>query len=124
VTQRSRSEPPAAETMLPLKSVETLMMTMLAAGERHGYGIRQDILDHSGGRIELEAGNLYRNIRRLESAGLIEASSQRHNPGDDERRIYYRLTPFGRRVLTAEILRLRELVELAESRRIIGPARA
>jgi DNA-binding PadR family transcriptional regulator len=121
---RSRNEVPAPETMLPLKSVETLMMTMLADGERHGYGIRQDILEHSGGRIELEAGNLYRNIRRLESAGLIEASSQHHDPGDDERRIYYRLTPFGRRVLTAEMLRLRELVQLAETQRIIGPVRA
>ena len=124
MTPRSKRDVPAAETMLPLKSVETLMMTMLAGGERHGYGIRQDILEHSGGRIELEAGNLYRNIRRLESAGLIEASSQRHDPRDDERRIYYRLTPFGRRVLTAELLRLRELVQLAEAQRIIGPVRA
>ena len=123
MTPRSKREP-APETMLPLKSVETLMMTMLAGGERHGYGIRQDILQHSGGRIELEAGNLYRSIRRLESAGLIEASSQRHDPDDDERRIYYRLTPFGRRVLNAELLRLRELLDLAESQRIIGPARA
>ena len=122
MTPRSKNDV-APDTMLPLKSVETLMMTMLAAGERHGYGIRQDILEHSGGRIELEAGNLYRNIRRLESAGLIEASSQRHDPGDDERRIYYRLTPFGRRVLTAEMLRLRELVQLAEARRIISAAR-
>jgi len=124
VTPRSQREAPAPETLLPLKSVETLMMTMLAGGERHGYGIRQDILEHSGGRIELEAGNLYRNIRRLESVGLIEASSQRHDPGDDERRIYYRLTPFGRRVLTSELLRLRELVQLAETQRIIGPVRA
>jgi len=109
--------------MLPLKPVETLMLTMLAGGERHGYGIRQDILEHSGGQIELEAGNLYRHIRRLESAGLIEAASQRHDPGGDERRIYYRLTSFGRRVLTAELLRLRELVQLAETQRIIRPAR-
>ncbi len=124
MTPKSRRSEPPAEAMLPLRSVETLMMTMLAGGERHGYGIRQDILEHSGGRIELEAGNLYRNIRRLESAGLIEASSQRHHPGDDERRIYYRLTPFGRRVLSAEMLRLRELVQLAETQQIIGPVRA
>ena len=126
MTPRTKSEGqgPAPETLLPLKSVETLMMTMLAGGERHGYGIRQDILEHSGGQIELEAGTLYRHVRRLESAGLIEASSQRHDAGDDERRIYYRLTPFGRRVLTAEMLRLRALVRLAESRRVITPARA
>jgi len=112
------------EPMLPLKPVETLILTMLAAGERHGYGIRQDILDHTDGHIELEAGTLYRNIRRLESDRLIEASSRRPDPADDERRIYYSLTPFGRRVLTAEMLRLRKLVRLAEAQRIISPARA
>ena len=85
--------------------------------------IRQDILEHSGGKIELEAGTLYRHVRQLESTGLIEAASQRHDSGDDERRIYYRLTPFGRRVLAAEMLRLRALVRLAESHRIIASAR-
>ena len=119
---RSRNEAPSPqpETLLPLKSVETLMMTMLAGGERHGYGIRQDILEHSGGRIELEAGNLYRNIRRLESLGLIEASSQRHDPGDDERRIYYELTGRGRAALEAELKRYRGVVAVAEGRLSYG----
>jgi len=124
MTKRARNQLPAVDTMLPLKSVETAMMTMLAAGERHGYGIRRDVFEQSGGRIELEAGTLYRHIRRLESAGLIEASSQRRDADDDERRIYYRLTPFGRRVLAAEMLRLRDLVRFAEARRIITPTRA
>jgi DNA-binding PadR family transcriptional regulator len=124
MTPRGRKALPAIETMLPLKPVETLMMTMLAAGDRHGYGIRQDILEHTGGTIEMEAGTLYRHIRRLESAELIEASSQRHDAADDERRIYYRLTAFGRQVLAAEMLRLRDLVRFAEAHRIITPARA
>jgi DNA-binding PadR family transcriptional regulator len=115
----------APEDLLPLRSIETLILTMLASGERHGYGIRQDIFDHSQGRIELEAGSLYRYIRRLESDELIEAvRPARAAPQDDPRRIYYVLTPFGRRVLAAEMLRLRALVRLAESRRIIGAARA
>jgi DNA-binding PadR family transcriptional regulator len=97
---------------------------MLAGGERHGYGIRQDVLEHSRGRIELEAGNLYRHIRRLEAEALIEASASRRAANDDERRIYYRLTPLGRKVLAAEMLRLRELVQLAESHRVIAPVRA
>ena len=50
----ARSEP-SFESSLLLKPVETLILTMLTAGERHGYGIRKDILDHSEGRIELEA---------------------------------------------------------------------
>src|SRR5215471_10439513 len=111
----ARSEP-SFEPSLPLKPVETLILTMLTAGDRHGYGIRQDILDHSEGRIELEAGGLYRSIRRLESDGLIEAGSTRRAAGEDPRRIHYRLTTAGRRVLAAEMLRLRELVRLAEAR--------
>jgi DNA-binding PadR family transcriptional regulator len=42
---------------------DVLVLTMLVVGERHGNGIRQDILDHSRGRIELEAGSMYRHIR-------------------------------------------------------------
>jgi PadR family transcriptional regulator len=118
----ARSEP-SFESSLPLKPVETLILTMLTAGERHGYGIRQDILDHSEGRIELEAGGLYRYIRRLESDGLIEPASTRRSASEDQRRIHYRLTTAGRRVLAAEMLRMRELVRIAESRRIISPAR-
>ena len=107
------------DELLPLKPIETLVLTMLAGGDRHGYAIRQDILDHTGGKIELEAGNLYRYIRRLEEDGLIEPSSRRPAAGEDPRRVYYRMTPFGRRVLAAEMLRLRDLVAFAASRSII-----
>lgn len=111
------------DDLLPLKPVDTLILSMLTAGERHGYGIRQDVLEHTHGRIELEAGSLYRSIRRLEGDRLLEASAARRADAD-ERRIYYRLSPFGRRVLAAEMLRLRELVRLAEERRVIAPAHA
>jgi len=114
--------PATPESHLPLRPVELLLLTMLSAGDRHGYGLRQDILDHTGGKIELEAGTLYRHIRRLEEARLVAEAAAR--PDEDERRIYYRLTPFGRKVLAAEMLRLRSLVRLAESRRIISPARS
>lgn len=116
---------PSVDELLPLRPLELLVLTMLTAGERHGYGIRQDILEHTQGHLALEAGNLYRHIRRLETDGLVEESERRPTPdADDERRRYYRLTAFGRRVLAAEMLRLRSLVRLAEERRIIAPARA
>jgi len=108
------------ETLIPLKPVEVLVLTMLSAGARHGYGIRQDIIKHTEGAIELEAGNLYRTIRRLETDGLVDESPGAATDGDDERRRYYRLTPFGRRVLAAELERLRALVRLGEERRIIS----
>jgi len=116
-----RPTPDDPEALLPLRPVELLLLTMLAAGDRHGYGLRQDIIDHTGGKLELEAGSLYRHIRRLEDARLLaEAGSPAQ---EDERRIYYRLTPFGRKVLAAEMLRLRALVRLAERHRVISPAR-
>jgi DNA-binding PadR family transcriptional regulator len=112
----------APESLLPLKPVELLVLTMLSAGDRHGYGIRQDIIEHTDGAIALEAGNLYRTIRRLELEGVVDESGRRPHVGDDdERRRYYRLTAFGRRVLAAELERLRALVRLGEERRVITP---
>lgn len=120
MTPRQPYEDPAA--LLPLRPVEVLLLTMLAGGDRHGYGLRQDIIEHTGGRLELEAGTLYRHIRRLEESKLLAEADTPAN--EDERRIYYRLTPFGRKVLAAEMLRLRALVRLAEARRVISPARS
>jgi DNA-binding PadR family transcriptional regulator len=107
---------------LPLKPPELLILTVLSAGDRHGYGIRQDVLDQTGGEIDIEAGTLYRHIRGLEDDGLV-AEAPRPRGETDERRIYYRLTPTGKRVLAAELHRLRELVRLAEARGILAPAR-
>ena len=119
---RTRRDP---ATLLPLKPVEALILAMLAGGERHGYGIRQDIIEHTGGTMVLEAGGLYRSIRRLIDDGLIEETGRRPAADtDDERRRYYRLSAFGRRVLSAEMLRLRALVRLAEDRRVIAPESA
>jgi len=115
----SRHDPIA---LTPLKPVEVLVLTMLSAGQRHGYGIRQDIIEHTGGAIALEAGNLYRTIRRLEADGLLDESTVGAHASDDERRRYYRLTPFGRQVLAAELERLRALVRLGEERRVIAPS--
>jgi DNA-binding PadR family transcriptional regulator len=118
-----RRLPDDPEALLPLRPVEVLLLTMLSAGDRHGYGLRQDVLDHTDGKLELEAGSLYRHIRHLEDAGLLAEAVGRASDEGDERRIYYRLTPFGRRVLAAEMLRLRSLVRLAEARRVIAPGR-
>ena len=110
--------------LLPLKPIELLVLTMLSAGERHGYGLRQDIVEHTKGRMALEAGNLYRHIRNLQSEGLVEETEPKLMDGDgDERRIYYRLLPFGRRVLAAEVQRLRALMRIAEDNRVLAPGR-
>jgi DNA-binding PadR family transcriptional regulator len=106
----------------PLKPIELLILITLAAGERHGYGIMLDVAERTAGSVRLEAGGLYRNIRRLLGRGLLaEAARRPAADPDDERRRYYALTPLGRRVLAAEALRLRELVRAAEASRIIDP---
>jgi PadR family transcriptional regulator PadR len=118
-----RKRPPDPASLLPLKPVELLILTMLSAGDRHGYGIRQDVAEHTGGTVALEAGNLYRHIRRLQSDGLIDETEPRSLANDgDERRIYYHLLPFGRRVLAAEVRRLRALIAIAEANQVLAPA--
>lgn len=113
---------PAPESFLPLKPVEFLILMTVADGERHGYRIMLDIAERTGGAVRLEAGGLYRSIRRLLADKLVAESANRPSADeDDERRRYYVLTPLGRRVVAAEALRLRALVRDAEAIRLIDP---
>lgn len=117
--------PSAPETFLPLKPIEALILTMLAASPRHGYGLRADIIDHTDGAIVLEVGSLYRSIRGLEEDGLVvEAGRRPAADADDERRRYYELTALGRKVVVAEMRRLRALLQFAEDHRVIRRAPA
>jgi DNA-binding PadR family transcriptional regulator len=86
-------------------------MVSLAGGEQHGYGIMQDVLNRTTGKVRLWPATLYGSIKRLIEADLIEESDERPAPElDDARRRYYRLTTLGKRVLDAECERLQELV--------------
>ena len=88
-----------------------LYLLALADEDRHGYGIMQDVLNRTTGKVRLWPATLYGSIKRLIEANLIEESDERPAPElDDARRRYYRLTALGRRVLDAECERLQELV--------------
>src|SRR5580700_3847841 len=96
---------------IPLKAQWFHIMLSLAGGEQHGYGIMQDVLNRTTGKVRLWPATLYGSIKRLIEADLIEESDERPAPElDDARRRYYRLTALGRRVLDAECGRLEELV--------------
>jgi DNA-binding PadR family transcriptional regulator len=110
--------------MLPLSLPVFHMLLSLNEGERHGYALKREILHRTEKRVNLGSGALYGAINKMLEQALIVESDERPDPHlDDERRRYYRITPLGRRVIKAEVARLRELVRLAEVRlRIPDPA--
>ena len=98
------------DAYLPLRPVEFNILLSLAAGERHGYGIIQDI-EARGDSAVPDVGNMYRALARMVESGLIEAG-QTPDPRD-ERRNYYRITNRGLRVAKAEAQRLQALLRAA-----------
>jgi len=105
------------DALLPLPPVTFHILMALADGDRHGYAIIQDVEARTDGDLRLGAGTLYRSIHRMLEQGVIVESGRRPARAlDDERRRYYRLTPFGTAVARAETRRLTQLVRLARAR--------
>ncbi len=104
------------DALLPLPPTTLHILMSLSEEDRHGYAVIQDVAARTGGEVKLGAGTLYRSIQRMLEQGLIVEVSERPAPeDDDERRRYYRITPFGRRVARAETRRLTDLVKLARA---------
>ena len=104
------------ESLLPLPPATFHILVALADEDRHGYAIMQDVTARTGGELKLGAGTLYRSIQRMLEQGLIAEISARPAPElDDERRRYYRVTPFGRSVAKAEARRLAQMLKLARA---------
>jgi DNA-binding PadR family transcriptional regulator len=105
---------------VPLKTHWFHILLALAGGEQHGYGIMQEVLNRTAGKVRLWPATLYGSIKRLIEADLIEESDERPAPElDDARRRYYRLTALGRQVLDAECERLQELVRTIRVRQAL-----
>ncbi|MGA5302420.1 PadR family transcriptional regulator [Nucisporomicrobium flavum] len=91
-----------------------LILTALAEGPRHGYGIIQEVGELSGGRVKLLTGTLYTALERLTAEGLVVLDREERVDGRGRR--YFRLTSDGLGALRAETVRLRELAAAAEKR--------
>ena len=103
------------ESQLPLRPVEFHILLTLAAGERHGYGIIQDIRARGATAVP-DVGTMYRALARMVENRFIEAAVRRPAPdADDERRNYYRITDVGLRVARAEARRLELLTRAARA---------
>ena len=105
------------ERFLPLSPQEFQILLSLADGDRHGYGIMQEVEGRTGGAMRLGPGTLYGAIKRMRGPGLI-AEAEEPVEGDERRR-FYRLTALGRAVAVAEAGRLAALVEAARGKRLL-----
>ena len=104
------------ESFLPLPRDTFHILVSLGDRDRHGYSVLLDVADRTDGALRLSPSSLYASIKRLLGQGLIEELDERPDPrNDDQRRRYYRLTRLGRRVATAEALRLQRLLSDARA---------
>lgn len=111
----SRDDPRAAD-LLPLPPATLHILIALSDVDRHGYAVIQDVAARTNGDVRLSPGTLYRSIQRMLEQGLLVEIDERPDPDlDDERRRYYRITPFGQAVARAEVHRLSQLVRLARA---------
>jgi PadR family transcriptional regulator, regulatory protein PadR len=99
----------------PLQPAALLVLLVLDSGDRHGYGIMQDIrkLDPT---FELGPATLYTTIQRLlDGAWIKEVSGPESG---ERRRRYYRITREGSSALRSELRRMESLVRKSKSMRL------
>jgi DNA-binding PadR family transcriptional regulator len=112
------------KSFLPLTPAIMNILLSLADGERHGYEIMREVEGRTGGEVRLGPRTLYGSIKRMLADGLIEESDDRPDPAlDDQRRRYYRITNFGRRMAVAEAERLAGLVNTAKEKKLVRGSR-
>ena len=103
----------------PLRTPVLHILLALSQTDLHGLGIAESVEEASEGAVCLGPGTLYRSLKEMCQAGLI---NEVEPPTDtDPRRRYYRSTDLGRACLANEIRRLDRLVDIARSRRVVEP---
>jgi DNA-binding PadR family transcriptional regulator len=109
------------DDFLPLTPAMFHILLALADQDRHGYEIMREVDERTEGKVRLGPGTLYGSIKRMLGDELIEELDERPDPEmDDERRRYYRLSGFGRRVAVAEAERLAGLVKVARTKKLLA----
>jgi DNA-binding PadR family transcriptional regulator len=114
-----RPTPRDPSTLLPLKHDVFDVLLVLLEGDAHGYRILKESRQHAGRTGELQAGTLYRLLRQMLDRGLVEEIDAPHGEAADERRRFYRITPFGRAVVRAEGKRLAGVMGIMRRHRLL-----
>ena len=108
-------------SLIPLPTAVFHILVALADRDRHGYSIMQDVAARTNEKVQLSPGTLYSSIRRMLEQGLIEELTTSPEPTNtDERRRYYRLSRFGRRVAAAEVDRLDAMLKQARATGLVA----
>lgn len=92
-----------------LKTIELLVLAVLADAPQHGYALAQEIERRTDRRTTIRPGDLYRVLYRMCRAGLIERAGAPAAARHETRRTYYRITPLGRRTAREEAACLQEI---------------
>jgi DNA-binding PadR family transcriptional regulator len=100
---------------VPLSPATLHILLSLAGEDRHGYGIMQEVARQSEGQYKLGPGTLYDNLQKLIGWQLVQPVGRRTGD-EDPRRRYYRMSPLGKAVLSAEVERLEGIVREAKMR--------
>lgn len=103
-----------ADDLVP--PAEFRILLALSDGPKHGHAIRSDVLERTGGRVDLGPGTLYGAIKRLDRRGWIAEVEGPEDGPDDGRRRYYRITREGEAAARTEIARLEELLDTARAK--------
>lgn len=99
-----------ANKYLPLTEATYYILISLLV-PLHGYGIMQNVEEISKGQVKLGPGTLYGALSKLEKQNLIV----KQDVDENERRKYYKLTEFGKKVVVLEYERLKRLVNCSEN---------
>lgn len=115
----THSSYPSAQ--LPLSVPVFQILVSLADRDLHGYAIIQDVAQRTDGEVRLTASTLYAATRRMLEAGMIDEVDQprRAPAGEDDRRRYYRMTPYGREIAQLEAARLERAAGMARAKRLL-----
>ena len=98
-------------------TLDMLILSRLARGAAHGFGIAEDVRRASDEVLRIEEGSLYPALQRLETQGLITST---WGMSEKNRRArYYTLTPRGRKQVGVEVNSWRRLVQAID--RVIDP---
>ncbi|MFW6097338.1 MAG: PadR family transcriptional regulator [Chloroflexota bacterium] len=102
--------------LLPLTEATFYILLSLSQGRKHGYAILKNVTKLSGDTVELSTSTLYSALSRLQEQELIVRVED--ETGDDGGpglpRKAYELTGRGRRILEAEVARLRRQVRAGQ----------